>query len=392
MNIVIIGNGMYATGRGTDAYGTILPAVFEWKRFGSTIEKLVIVGTNGKHSSQAKKKVKELSSKTGIFIETEVYPKEGDVNRNAYKEVIRAIEKPACAIVVVPDHLHYQVVSDCLKAGLHVLVVKPLTPTVEEGRKLIDLANANNLYCGVEFHKRYDRSNMMMRDTYQSGAIGIPLYLIVEYSQRKSIPTKMFQEWVHKTNILQYLGIHYIDIVRFVTRAVPVRVMALGQKTWLQDHEIDSYDSIQCIVEWETSEGDKFTQTLLTNWIDPETTSSMSDQKIKIIGTKGRYEADQKERGIRLCVDDSYLQQPNPDFCMSYKDQNGNSNWKGYGIDSIVDYLNRVTDFVENDMNINNIDNSSRSSFEESLISTSVLESANKSLNLDGDWVVVDNR
>ncbi|SVD78249.1 uncharacterized protein METZ01_LOCUS431103, partial [marine metagenome] len=151
MNIVIIGNGMYATGRGTDAYGTVLPAVFEWKRFGSTIEKLVIVGTNGKHSSQAKKKVKELSSKTGIFIETEVYPKEGDVNRNAYKEVLRAIEKPACAIVVVPDHLHYQVVSDCLKAGLHVLVVKPLTPTVEEGRKLIDLANANNLYCGVEF-------------------------------------------------------------------------------------------------------------------------------------------------------------------------------------------------------------------------------------------------
>ena len=58
----------------------------------------------------------------------------------------------------------------------------------------------------------------------------------------------------------------------------------------------------------------------------------------------------------------------------------------------MVYYLNRVTDFVENDMNINNIDNSSRSSFEESLISTSVLESANKSLNLDGDWVVVDHR
>ena len=49
--------------------------------------------------------------------------------------------------------------------------------------------------------------------------------------------------------------------------------MALGQKTWLQDHEIDSYDSIQCIVEWETSDGDKFTQTLLTNWIDPESLS-----------------------------------------------------------------------------------------------------------------------
>ena len=35
----------------------------------------------------------------------------------------------------------------------------------------------------------------------------------------------------------------------------------------------------------------KFTQTLLVNWIDPENTSSMSDQKIKFVGT----EEDMKE-------------------------------------------------------------------------------------------------
>ena len=32
MNIVIIGTGMYVSGRGTDGYGTILPAIIEWKR------------------------------------------------------------------------------------------------------------------------------------------------------------------------------------------------------------------------------------------------------------------------------------------------------------------------------------------------------------------------
>ena len=392
MNIVVIGNGMYATGRGTAFYGTILPAVYEWKRSGSKVDRLVIVGTNGKHSLQAKQKALELSRNTGVFIETEVHPKEGDINPNAYKKIINSIDKPACAIVVVPDHLHYQVISDCLSAKLHVLVVKPLTPKAEEGRKLIALANANNLYCGVEFHKRFDRSNMMMRDTFQSGDIGIPLYFLVEYSQRKSIPTKMFKEWAHKTNILQYLGIHYIDIVRFVTQALPLRVMALGQKTWLHDNEIDTFDSIQCIVEWETVRGDKFTQTLLTNWIDPESSTSMSDQKIKMIGTNGRYEADQKERGIRICVDESYLQQPNPDFCMSYKDHSGNSIWQGYGIDSVVDYLNRVSNFVKSDMNIESIDNASRSSFEESLISTLVLESANESLNLDWKWVPIESK
>ena len=34
VNIVIIGTGMYVCGRGTDGYGTILPAVYEWRQHG----------------------------------------------------------------------------------------------------------------------------------------------------------------------------------------------------------------------------------------------------------------------------------------------------------------------------------------------------------------------
>ena len=33
----------------------------------------------------------------------------------------------------------------------------------------------------------------------------------------------------------------------------------------------------QCMVEWKTAEGHLFNQTLLVNWIDPETSSAMSD-------------------------------------------------------------------------------------------------------------------
>ena len=47
---------------------------------------------------------------------------------------------PACAIIAVPDHLHYEVASACLEKGLHTLVVKPLTPTVKEAKKLVSLA------------------------------------------------------------------------------------------------------------------------------------------------------------------------------------------------------------------------------------------------------------
>ena len=65
-------------------------------------------------------------------------------------------------------------------------------------------------------------------------------------NKRKTIPTKIFNSWVHHNNILQYLGVHYIDIIRFVTKAKPKRVMAIGQKTFLENLGFES-NKINCI-------------------------------------------------------------------------------------------------------------------------------------------------
>ena len=48
--------------------------------------------------------------------------------------------------------------------------------------------------------------------------------------------------------------------MRFITNAVPKRVMAIGQKTEIVKFNIDSYDSIQCVIEWEMKDGTKFTK------------------------------------------------------------------------------------------------------------------------------------
>ena len=32
LEIIVIGAGLYVCGKGTSGYGTILPAIFEWKR------------------------------------------------------------------------------------------------------------------------------------------------------------------------------------------------------------------------------------------------------------------------------------------------------------------------------------------------------------------------
>ncbi len=390
MKVVIIGNGMYVSGRGTDGFGTILPAVLEYKRGGGEVLEVHMVGTNRKHSLVAAAKANELMKQTGISVKLNVYPDIIEKDIKAYKDVLNTIEgRLACAIVSVPDHLHFQITRDCLESGFHTLVVKPLTPTVKEAKELIDLAEKMNLYGAVEFHKRWDRQNLMLRDIFQSHRLGDPLYTWTEYSQRKSIPTEIFRSWVEKTNILQYLGVHYVDIIRFITGATPTRVMALGQKNWLKNQGLNVHDAIQCMVEWEMENNTKFTQILLTNWVDPESTSAISDQKLKIIGTKGRFEADQKTRGIRLIIDGKNLEEPNPDFCQPYRTADNKSRWQGYGIKSIATFLQDVNDIYKCKITLGSLVGN-RPTFEEAVISTAVVETAGKSLAANGNWKPVE--
>ncbi|MBI5195868.1 MAG: Gfo/Idh/MocA family oxidoreductase [Nitrospirae bacterium] len=385
LNILVIGTGMYVCGRGTDGYGTILPAIYEWKKQGKAGD-VYIAGTNPKGINILKKKSVELSKLTGIKVNLRYYPGAGDSDVNAYKKAIKDIPKPACAIVAVPDNLHRKIAGDTIENGLHTLVVKPLAPALKETLELVELQQGHNVYGAVEFHKRFDRSNLKLKDAISSGKIGTPLYFIVEYSQRKSIPTERFKGWVETANIFQYLGVHYVDIIYFATKAIPLRVMATGQKRFLISKGIDTYDSIQAVIEWEMPSGAVFTSSFFTNWIDPENTSAMSDQKIKVIGTKGRYEADQKNRGIRIITDGNGIEEPNPDFCSMYGTAAGDVSFRGYGIESVLQFLADVCAIESGTVKIAGLEGK-RPTFKDSIIPTAIIEAVNKSLAGNGKWI-----
>lgn len=389
IDIVVIGAGLYVCGKGTDGFGTILPAIFEWKRIDTNIADVHCVSTSADSSKKLLDKAKALEAKTGINFQIKSYPKNGSENYYAYKEALSECKKPACAIIAVPDHLHHQIAKDCLEAGLHTLIVKPLTPTYVEAIDLVNLAKKNKLYGAVEFHKRWDKSNILLHDKFRAGELGKPLNCWIEYSQRRSLPIKFFKDWASKTSILQYLGIHYIDLMRYVTSGYPKRVMAIGQKTEIIQYGIDTYDSIQCIIEWEMPDGTQFTQTILTSWVDPDSSTAVSDQKIKFVGTKGRYEADQKERGIRINTDDLGVQHINPDFCMSFGVNNGEIHWHGYGIESITTFINDVVALEASSKTLSDLE-SNRPTFKESSISTMVSELAHRSLKDNSNWQSIE--
>ncbi len=374
MNALVVGGGMYVIGRGTDSFGTILPALFEARREGR-IGKIAVATTRAATSGALRDRAHELGHRMGVDGECETYPAEGTDPR-AYLTACEA----DLAVISVPDHLHAEVAIPILERRIPCLLVKPMAPTVAEARAIAEAAERAGVIGQVEFHKRLDESNLLLRDKVAGGELGSLLYAVVEYSQRKTIPQEAFRSWSARTNIFQYLGVHYVDLIQFVTRFRPRRVTAWGEKEHLASLGIDTWDAIQAVIEWEKPDGQTFVSAIVTNWIDPAGSSAMSDQKINVVGTAGRYQADQKNRGIQIVRDEAGIEDVNPYFSAAWVDPSTQTlRFHGYGIRSVNQFIGDVLAWKEDRITPEQLE-TIRPTFRAALTSTAVIEAAERSL------------
>ena len=66
------------------------------------------------------------------------------------------LDKVRCVSVAVPTGQHYRVARDFLEAGIDVLVEKPITSSVADGRKLVDLARKKGCILQVGHLERFN--------------------------------------------------------------------------------------------------------------------------------------------------------------------------------------------------------------------------------------------
>ncbi|HWA28510.1 MAG TPA: Gfo/Idh/MocA family oxidoreductase [Lacunisphaera sp.] len=379
LNVLIIGTGMYVCGRGTDGYGTILPAVLQARRRGAVGE-IHVAGRTAENFVEFGRRARELARTLGVDGHYVAYPKHG-VGENSYQAALAALPDPGAVLICTPDAQHTRMAIDTARAGRPFLVVKPLTPTYDEALQVLAATEKAGVHGVVEFHKRWDWANLQLYQRLRQGEIGQPLYFKVEYSQRKSIPTQVFRNWVDQTNIFQYLAVHYVDLIHFMTGATPLRASAVGQKVVLPTHGIDNYDAIQATVEWSAG----FTSVFLVNWVDPESSPAMSQQKIEVVGSLGRIDSDQVNRGTEVWTSKG-ITQVNPQFCQLYQPPGEpQPSYRGYGIDSVDSFLEDARRLGAGETTVADLAGR-RPTIRSALASSSVIEAVNKSLAARGAW------
>ena len=119
-------------------------------------------------------------------------------------------------LIVVPTILHYQVAKQFLEAGVHVLLEKPITVTLEQADELISLASRKKVVLQVGHIERFNPAVTAIKPLLRS-----PGYLQAE----RSAP---FTVRCTDVNVVLDLMIHDLDIVIDLAGSKPRKVSAVG--------------------------------------------------------------------------------------------------------------------------------------------------------------------
>jgi D-galacturonate reductase len=386
MKAAVLGTGMYVTGRPALGTGTVLGSLAEASRQLQLTE-VIVIGRDIHGGSAVRESASTINRRLGTDLRVRYVQTSGDLAYDLPK--ICAKERVQLAIVSVPDSLHAVAAESFVNAGVHCMVVKPLAPTSAEARRMCEAQQRNNVLGYVEFHKRHDEANCYAKRVLSERAIGDIRYITVDYSQRLSMPLETFRSWSASVNIFQYLAVHYVDLIYFLTGALPWRASAVGTRGLLTGHGIDTFDSIHATILWRgPSSATEFVSQFAVNWIDPLTSTALSDQRYRIVGTSGRLDLDQKHRGVEL-VQGSGAQSINPYFSQFLPTPDGHEVFQGYGPKSIGGFVQDVSDVLQGRSRPGDYEGR-RPTFRDGLVSTAVIEAVNQSLVQESRWVAVD--
>lgn len=188
-----------------------------------------------------------------------------------YRKLIEE-QKPDAVSITVPTSEHEQVATFALRAGVHLLVEKPIASTVEEGQRLIDLAQEVDRKLMVGHIIRFNPAIQELKARLEAGELG----KIFQIFCRRAGP---FPARIRDVGVVVDLAPHDVDIMRFLTGMDPLRVFAETEQRIHTDHE----DMLFGLLRFPHG----ITAALEINWLTPT-----KIRETLVLGEKGMFRVD----------------------------------------------------------------------------------------------------
>jgi predicted dehydrogenase len=136
----------------------------------------------------------------------------GDFRVMIEKEILDGV------IISLPNELHEPVGSACAGRGLHIMMEKPIAPTVEAAKKLIRSAHANSVKLLIAHHRRFNPMVVATRDMIRNGELGDLVGISVLWAMYKPSEYFIAGDWRRRKGGGPILinTIHEIDNLRYM--------------------------------------------------------------------------------------------------------------------------------------------------------------------------------
>ncbi len=207
-----------------------------------------------------------------------------------YQDIIKNDNISVVYISTTPESNHYPIARDCLKAGKHVLLEKPIALELWEADELIQLANRGNLKFTIGYSQRFNTKFAYAKKKITDGTLGNVVSVLVSRHLSRSLGKKIASRVRLSPVVME--STHDLDFVFWLLEpAKPVRVYSQGSYGYMKPVN-GSYDVMYSIITMDNG--------LVVNvgggWNLPPSYTNYCSTWVEVLGTEGALILDDTHR------------------------------------------------------------------------------------------------
>jgi predicted dehydrogenase len=152
----------------------------------------------------------------------------GMPSNSYFTSLAAAMEAVDADAVLVTANLpgHVPLALEALGAGKHVLLEKPFAPSLDEARKVVEVAEKQHRVLMISQNYRFFPAVQVVRDLLRSGSLGAVGAVSVDFRRNANgAPREGNRHFTLHQPLLADMSIHHFDLMRIMLGQEPVEVM-----------------------------------------------------------------------------------------------------------------------------------------------------------------------
>jgi predicted dehydrogenase len=218
-------------------------------------------------------------------------------NARGYEDWRHLIEHTMMDVCCVADEngVRAEQLVPLIERGVHIVTEKPLTTTLDDLERVrTAFAKAKN-HLTMLLELRHQPKNARVRELIQAGAIGEVCQVTTQKSYKWGTRAPWFGSRARLGGTIPFIGIHSLDVARWVTGLDFVRIAAFHGLIGRPDlGETEDHASVLA----QLSNGASLTARI--DYLRPGAAKTHSDDRLRVIGTKGVIEVNEGDESVSL--------------------------------------------------------------------------------------------